>query len=206
MSIPSYSQIVRKEIHSRMKEMGFKLKKYSYIYSDDEDSCLTIGFPGIHSYGPEYIMSIFVGVSINSVKTLFCKLTETIYNPEAFIIGTQIGYIMPEHNYKEWCMNREKPCNPWVNDMIDAIQKYAFPYYEKMKDFDTMLDEIESGKNVQHSIRDYYYPVMLYQAGRKEEGLRHIERILNSERYIKDELKRYIQFANNYKKLLHPEA
>lgn len=113
-----------------------------------------------------------------------------------------IGYVMPQHTFLEWYLDRDKNCLPWVDNIIDAIRQYGFPYYERMKDFHNMLNYIELGKGIIHSIRDYYYPVMLYLAGRKEEGLRHIERILNAERYHGPDLERYVSFANNYKILL----
>lgn len=202
MSIPSYSQIVHKEIRERLKKMYFKRRKYFHVYSNDGNNYLSIHANGLHSYSSEFIMDIFVGVSIGSVNRLYAQLTERECDIETFIIGGQIGFIMPEQKYIQWRMNRAMPCTPYVDNMMESIQKYAFPYYEKMKDLNTMLNIVELRKGISNDRRDYYYPVMLYLAGRKEEGLRHIERVLDIERYHGPNLERYMLFYNNYKKLL----
>lgn len=195
---------IKKDLSQGLFSLGFKKKKSVYVYSDDAQSSLTLTVNGRHSYQKDMVVfSVFTGVSIRDVNRLFIKLTNCEKNKYAsedmFIVGSNIGYLMPQKSYKEWIFYEENYSEIDMQELIDAAKKYAFQYYKERNDIYKIQYYIcETNEIVTQLRRDEYYPILLYLLNKKNEAIRYVLKILENQKHKQIEGEYYEAFAKNF--------
>ena len=184
--------------------MGFKKKNSVYVFSDDSQSSLTVTVNGRHNYQKGMVVfSIFLGVAIRDMNRLFIELTESrgakYVSEDMFIVGSNIGYLMPQKEYKEWQFNEENYSEIDMQELIDVVKKYAFQYYKERKVIYKIQYYIcKTNEIITHLRRDEYYPISLYLLNRKDEALRYVLQTLKSQKHKQIEGEYYEVFARNF--------
>ena len=94
------------------------------------------------------VFSVFVGVSIRIVNKMYISLTDCKGNnpyvsEDMYIVGENIGYIMPRNSYIEWKFYETTYTEESLDDMITSIQTYAIPYYTSRNELDSLLHFVE---------------------------------------------------------------
>lgn len=90
-------------------------------------------------------------------------------------IHIPLGYIMPDNQYKEWDFVNGVSIDVNIGDMFNSVEKYAPPYWNKMKDTTTLLNTYKNATGIHSFDRGKYLPVLYLLVGNKQEGLKVIE-------------------------------
>lgn len=73
--ITPFKKRLNVDITSRLKDIGFEKKGIIYVFSNNQDSALSLNITSRRSYEKNVIvLSVHVGVSIQSVNRLFIRL------------------------------------------------------------------------------------------------------------------------------------
>ena len=206
--IPPFKKRLNVDITSRLKDIGFEKKGIIYVFSNNQDSALSLNITSRRSYEKNVIvLSVHVGVSIQSVNRLFIRLNnlpeKNRYISEyMFIVGSNLGYLMPEKGYKEWFFNEFTYSEETLNEMVDTIKKYAFHYYEGRNSLESLCHYVYETNEINTQIRrDEYYPIILYLSDKKNEAIRYVTQIRDSKRYEGPDGENYIRFTENFLQL-----
>lgn len=154
------------------------------------------------------VFSVFVGVSIRIVNKMYISLTDCKGNnpyvsEDMYIVGENIGYIMPLNSYIEWKFYETTYTEESLDDMITSIQTYAIPYYTSRNELDSLLHFVEEKIGIIKIRRDEYYPILLYLNGRIDESVAFVKSIVKSDCYKDLEKNAYNNFANNFMKMVN---
>lgn len=204
----SFRKKIKDDIDSKLKENGFKKKKLSYILSSDEASALTLSITSRHiQERGAIVFSVFVGVSVRIVNKIYIRLTNCKNNnpyvtEDMYIVGENIGYIMPRNSYVEWKYYEASYTDESLGDMIESIQNYAIPYYASRNKLNSLLHFVEGKVGIIKIRRDEYYPILLFLNGRIDESVSFVKNIMESGCYTDSEKNSYDNFANNFIKMV----
>lgn len=154
------------------------------------------------------VFSVFVGVSIRIINKMYISLTDCKGNnpyvsEDMYIVGENIGYIMPRNSYMEWKFYETTYTEESLDDMITSIQTYAIPYYTSRNELDTLIHFVEEKIGIIKIRRDEYYPILLYLNGRIDESVAFVKGIVRSDCYKDLEKNAYNNFANNFMKMVN---
>ena len=202
--ISPFKKRLNADITSRLREIGFVKKGFLYIYSQDQDSVLSLFITSRRSYEKNVvILSVSVGVAMRSVNRIFIQLNHlpksNYVSEDMFIVGRNLGYLMPQKSYKEWFFDESTYSGIALNEMIDAIQGNAFPYYEGRNNLETLGHYVYETNEMHTKIgRDEYYPIILYLSNRKDEAIRYVTRIVDSKTHDGLEGENYLSFAKEF--------
>jgi len=179
-----FKKEVEKEISSICSRIAFRKKQYYFIKSINDNVLATIHFGmAVHMAKGHIFVNVTVGVSHKDVEELFAKLTERSNPLIQATIGSQIGYLMPEDSFKEWDFVENADNAHVLEDLLKHIQIYGLPYFEKMKDFDNLLEAMEKRvTGVLNPARDRYLPILYYLKGDKQRGLKAIDEAMERQR------------------------
>ncbi len=186
-------------------KVGFKKNQYLFIKPYAENVIAVLHF-GIYTHQkPGHIfVDVSVGVSYKNVEELFCKLCG-INNPVFdYTILSQIGYVMPENDYKAWDYVEGADNSGVFEDLFRHIKTYGFDYFESMKDFNILFQAFENRGSVVNVSRDRRLPILYYLKGEKEKGLKFIEETIKKQRQsigMGQLDSDYMEFAERYKDL-----
>lgn len=178
-------KIVEKGLADICDRIGFKKKKYNFYKPINEDVYATLGFGlALHRVREHIYVNATVGVLHKNIEEFKKKLTGynnlEVMQPTS---GLQIGYLMPENIYKEWDFIENTDNSHVFEDILINIQTYGFPYQEKMKDFDNLLEAFEKRvPGILNQARDRYLPIFYYLKGDKQKGLKAIEEAIERQK------------------------
>jgi len=225
----TFNNLVEKGLVNMCGKIGFKKRKYNFYKPMNELVYATLGFPLAKHVAKGHIyVNVVVGVLHKNVENLYYKLTG--YNRLDIMqptIGNTIDDLIPENSYKEWDFIEGEDNSHLYDDILSCIQTYGFPYQEKMKDFDNLLEAFEKrAPGILNWARDRYLPILYYLKGDKQKGLKFIEEAIERQKQpiSETELERlkklagpggqviigsgigkvdpeYLKFAENYKAL-----
>lgn len=206
--VPPFKKRLNVDITSRLKDIGFEKKGIIYVFSNNQDSSLSLNITSRRSTKKNVvILSVHVGVSIRSVNRLFLLLNNLPKNnpyvsEDMFIVGCNLGYLMPEKGYKEWFFNESTYSEETLNEMVNTIKKYAFHYYENRNSLETLCYYVlETNEIITHIRRDEYYPIILYLSDKKNEAISYVTQIRDCKRYEGLDGENYSKFTENFLQL-----
>ena len=160
---------------------GFKRRKQNnYIRTTDGNVIQDIGFTTA-TRGEKHVVYLnpVVGIIYRDVDKLMLQLRDGL-NPNIEDYGPMIclpiGYLMPEHYFKEWKFTIDVDVSDGVDDMASAIIDYGLPYLEELSDMDQVIYGLATSKysNI-GNVRDYLLPVLYYLHGKNEQALIAVE-------------------------------
>ncbi|WP_297974317.1 DUF4304 domain-containing protein [uncultured Bacteroides sp.] len=145
---------------------GFKRRKQNnYIRTTDGNVIQDIGFTTA-TRGQKHVVYLnpVVGIIYRDVDKLMLQLRDGLnpniedYGP---MICRSIGYLMPEHYFKEWKFTKDKDIREDAEDMAKAIIEYGSSYLEELSDVDQMIYGLATSKYsyIGSEVRDYILPV-----------------------------------------------
>jgi hypothetical protein len=198
-----FKKEVEKGVSAICGSIAFKKKQYYFIKPINENVLATLHF-GIatHTAKGHILVNPTIGVSHKNIEELYAKLTGSSNTLIRTTIGSQIGYLMPSGSFKEWDFV-ENADNAYVlEDLLNHIQIYGFPYQERMRDFDNLFEAIEKrAPGVLHIARDKYLPILYYLKGDKQRGLKAIDEAMERQMQPVSEAK-----MEQLRKLAGPEG
>lgn len=168
-----FKKEVAKKLSVICDKIGFKKKQDDFIKPIDDNVTAVLRFGiYVHKQIGHIFVDVNVGVSFKNVE----KLLYFLLNRDKVIFGhtilKQIGYLMPENTHKEWDFVENANNTRVFEDLSKSIQNFGFPYLEKMKHFDNLLQTFERREQgVFYASRDKYVPILYYLKGEKEKGL-----------------------------------
>ncbi|MGH2645171.1 MAG: hypothetical protein ACRDE2_14555 [Chitinophagaceae bacterium] len=179
-----FKKEILKYLVETSQSIGFKKTKYFFIKGIDYEITATLHFGlAIQTLQRHIFVNVTIGVSHKRVEELYAKLTgnkNSILKPT---IGSQLGYLMPANDFKEWDFVEKQDNNDVLNDLLYCIKTYGFPYQEKMSDFNTLFKAFEKREpGILHIARDRYLPILYYLKGEKQKGLKFIEEAIERQK------------------------
>lgn len=183
----------KKDIQKGLAEIShsleFKKTKYCFFKTISYDVIATLHFGMVtQSLKGHIIVNVTVGVSHRKVEELYAKLTGNKNLILKTTIGSQLGYLMPENDFKEWDFVEGQDNSNVFNNLSYCIKTYGFPYQEKMKDFNNLFKAFEKREpGILHIARDRYLPILYYLKGEKQKGLQFIEEAIERQKKPFDE-------------------
>ena len=188
---------IEKALDERIKKMGFKKKKFNYFKQINDNVFYTLSFSFLTKYSDGNIgVDVIVGVLNKTIEDLKFKLTG-LNNFDLMLptISTQIGYLMPDKNYKKWNFVEKKDNSDILNDLLNSIQIYGNEYFEKYMDINQIFNLIEKGgTGVLNHNRDRCLPILYYLKGEKQKGLEFIETAIERQSTpVSDEERTFLQ-------------
>lgn len=168
-----------KQVSKMCKGLGFRKTKGAYFIPISDDIWGSLMFGMYCKYG-HVLVDVVVGIRVEKVEQLILDLTETRggYNDKKFhksTISSQIGYLMPEKDYKDWDFYAGNDNSILMEDLRITIQTYAFQYYKKYNTFNSIYNLFLMGKGINISYREEYLPAFFYVNGEKEKGIQFIK-------------------------------
>lgn len=163
-------------------QYGFKRRKQNnYIRTTDGNVIQDIGFTTA-TRGQKHVVYLnpVVGIIYRDVDKLMLQLRDGV-NPNIKDYGPMIcrpiGYLMPEHYFKEWKFTKDKDIREDAEDMAKAIIEYGSSYLEELSDVDQMIYGLATSKYsyIGSEVRDYILPVLYYLYGNSEQALLTVE-------------------------------
>ena len=219
----------------RLEKYGFKREKTHecFVKMFDNQTIQTIGFNRT-AHGQKFVtyLSPSPGIVYKDVLQLELKLRNLgklkYSDYVGCMIGLPIGYLMPEDTFIEWKFKLNEDVTKEANLMVDAIIKYGIPYMEELCDRDNAVFGLEIGKY--KGQKEYMLPIFYYLRGNTQRALECIDRYIkkfsvseledyeieilqklaeeNGEVYSTEnrDLKNYLEFVDNFKKMVEEDA
>lgn len=175
------SKQFKKEIEEGLSEMcnaiGFKKKKNHYCKLIKDNVYATLGIGMSQRIRGHVLVDVTIGVRYEDVEELRNKLTDC--KSSKYIqptIGTQLGYLMPDNDYREWVCIEGADNAPQLNDLSNSIVAYGYKYIDRMANFDNLFEAFAKREpGILIHARDEYLPMLYYLKNEKEKGLKFIE-------------------------------
>lgn len=143
-----------------------------------EDMYGTVGLnKSVYSSEGIFEINPVIGVGSYQLEKFVAGLMETNFKPyTTAAIGTSIGYLMHEKEYRAWLLRQEDDYPTLIAEMTTTIDKFCRPvvlrHYGLLDLYDTMQ---HSGLGVSHQL-DFRIPAACALLGKREEA----ERFLNA--------------------------
>jgi len=186
----NFTQVIKKELDKRLKNLGFKKKQYYYYKQWDNSTSLTISF-GISSFKlPRHrFVNPDIGICYVDVNRLYEQLsgretTNNIYPT----VSEGLGYIMPINTFKKWDFVENQDNTGSFDDMFNAIITYGFSYITQKDRHNRIVDFFKTREKAGHQILSISY----FLNGEKEKGLQVFNEFLEriSRRPTDEEIRR----------------
>ncbi len=171
------SKQIQKIIVERFKSMGFKKNGYDYYKEWKPGVYVGIGessFTGYHVNCRRF--GITVCILHEEVEAIISRLTNRDTKQLRPTLSIQLGYLMPEKQFKTWEFSYGDSNDEVFSDMFNAIDMYAYPFWDRASDIDNLFS-IFLNREVLVSIpaRETVLPILYYLRGEKDKGLQIIE-------------------------------
>ncbi len=214
------------EIHQRIDisfnklctELGFEecrynvacqWKSYDVYYKRITDECLvTLSFP---CTSDKQRGSVFVSCLVGIVNmrlynvyeryaqvSISCKNTDLYTVPDEILL-TQIGYLMPENELKEWKIDEGSDMTLIFSRIKDSIINYVYPFVIRYSDYDNLVEAVVN--NDYYSRIDNYIlkAIISYLKGDKLKSIEFLNAKFKDAPYMSKE---YESFNESFRKLL----
>ena len=184
--------------------LGYKTRysNYAKLISSDVYSTLFFDIAHFGVKGHSFVAPR-IGVLHLKVEKLLYDVSrmEWYRKPDVPTISEHIGYILPCNKWTEWDF-AEGACDTAAKafDMQDKIQRCALSYSAQYSDLGNIIayaEELPYGSAFNHKLI-IRLPIMYYLAGRKDLGLKYIERICTNH---PDNLLFTLTYRTNYNNL-----
>lgn len=184
-----FQKDIQKGLVEVCQDMGFGKTKYYFVKNKDGEVIDTLHFGMVtQSLRGHIIVNVTVGASHRKVEELYAKLTGNKNLILKTTIGSQLGYLMPENDFKEWDFIEGQDNSNVFNNLSYCIKTYGFPYQETMSDFNNLFKAFEKREpGILHFTRDRYLPILYYLKGEKQKGLQFIEEAIERQKTPFDE-------------------
>lgn len=127
------------------QKLGFK-RKGSDFYRSNDASIQSLAF--WHSTQNQRFVKFYsINVSLTFPKIL--DITHEIGPLYEGIIGSNIGYLMPQNNFIEWRIAEEENENrvsEVIKEIIDIVSKDVMPVLDRYSSIENILIDYENGK------------------------------------------------------------
>ena len=175
---------LRKELEKHLKEMcqgmGFRKSKYMYYKPINDDFIANIMFPSA-SYQVKYHIFVSCAVGVTSIKIgdIYRQCVELVDSKEyGNTIQTDLGYLTPEYNYKEWDYGGQSDPQIIFSDIQEHIEKYAYPFYDKYSDIDNLTEAIYEGNFHSPIDRNILLSIIFYLHGDKAMAMNYLDKLV----------------------------
>ena len=159
---------LRKELEKHLKEMcqemGFKKAKYGYYRQINDDFIANVMFP-CASYQVKHhiLVACTIGISSILIENIFRQCAEVTGIKEyGNTVQTDIGYIMPQNHYKEWDYSEQTYTSIFFKDIRTTIEKYAYPFFDRYSNLDSIERSILNGAFHTTTDRDILLAIIAY--------------------------------------------
>lgn len=172
---------IEKELTEYVKKNGYKKKKGSF-YKEINSNMYGILFFSFCSSGLPDSTNIYVHIGV-----IKCDIQKYVYeltgrnnlSEMRFEIGTEIGYLTPKNEFKEWTLSYTEPNEKIYSDILKTIEKYAPAYWSELSNEEGYFNAVF---NRTHGVltytQDRYLPILYYMRREKEKGLQYIEKVI----------------------------
>ena len=169
---------IDKEIAQRCKELGFMKRKYNFYKPLTSSVWAILGFGCASFRQPgHFFINVLIGVFNKDVDDIYSKLTG--YSGLKYMqptIGKQLGYLMPVNFFYEWDIVNDADNTEQFDSIFNNIQKYGYPYQEKMSKFDNLFEAFyHRDSGILNEGREKTLPILYYMKGEKEKGIKFIQ-------------------------------
>ena len=195
-------------LKEKLKALTFMKRKGYYIKELNTNITYTLAF-GFSTHGEKetYYLNPVLGIIYWDIKKISAQLEED-FNRETYspLLATPIGYLMNPRGYKEWRVAKVEDVDKATDMIIENIEEYGFPFFERMSDLDNFINAfINHQYSATWNDEDYIMPVYYYLIDKKEIGKQIVEDALKkrSEMDNKYYIESYSVFAENYLKLIN---
>ena len=180
---------------SKLALLGFKRKNRAEFirkqngFNQMISYCHSSRIPHVRDY------YIIIGLYYPEVEKMGMDLD--VYTTGAW--GLNIGYLTPQKIFKEWRVENsasEDDIREVVNDMVNLIETYAVPFFDRYFDVNELIFELEVGTLLIPHHADYNLPLLYLLNGEKGNAISVLDRELKRKELI---------FKNSNKDCL-PEA
>ena len=175
---------LRKELEKHLKEMcqgiGFKKSKYMYHKQINDDFIANIIFSSA-SYQVKYHIFVSCAVGVTSIKIgdIYRQCVELVDNKEyGNAIQTDLGYLTPEYNYKEWDYSAQSDPQIIFRDIQEHIERYAYPFYDKYSDIDNLTEAIYEGTFHCTIDRNILLSIIFYLHGDSAMAMNYLDKLV----------------------------
>ncbi|MCQ2217429.1 MAG: hypothetical protein MJZ33_02960 [Paludibacteraceae bacterium] len=207
---------IEKQMEERILSMGFVKKKKDYYKKWGADIYAVISISsstGYHVHCRRY------GITIEIINEEVQKYEHKLMNEDPKrnlpTLSIQLGYLMPVRRFMEWEFSYENSNEETFSEMFNAIETYAFPFWDKCSDFDRLLNLFLNREVFMSiSVREIVLPILYYMRGEKDKGVqitkealsrmkkeRSEDGVVRSELGVVTELERYLSYVERYMQL-----
>ena len=183
---------IKLKLIDRFQPYGYKRSANLSLKKKHNDIVYYISFGVSHNNekGVSYLAPKVLLKSISAYK-LIERLSESLVLAGIF---KTVGYLMPEHTYKEWRFevgNSQNDAN--FEDMVNSICTYGLPFIEQFTDNKKIIDYLIDKDDVWHN--EALLPCLYYLEGRKDLALSLIDYNIKEmeKRHILDVKSRYAE-------------
>lgn len=201
-------------IGNRLAEYGFTKKgRYVFVRTVNDVAIQDVGFT-VHGHNHVCYLGPSISIQYPKVKMLLKELCDDYFS----VVILNIGYLMPEDNYKEWRFTLDQNISSVVDSMVEATIQYGIPFMNELSDERNLIKALEnSSYRITLGPKSYLLPVMYYLCGEKECALqsldkcieeyrvsfmKHIERYMLSEDTVNKNFQAYMAFVENFKRFI----
>ena len=144
---------------SKLALLGFKRKNRAEFirkqngFNQMISYCHSSRIPHVRDY------YIIIGLYYPEVEKMGMDLD--VYTTGAW--GMNIGYLTPQKNFKEWRVENsasEDDIREVVNDMVNLIETYAVPFFDRYSEVNELIFELEVGTLLIPHLADYNLPLL----------------------------------------------
>ena len=190
-------------------EEGFK-KKGHFFYrqgiSDDFQDMLGFNFATYHT-GRQISPHVYIyNSTLDRLYLRLCEKKNKPGYPGMCLLGCNIGYLFPDHNYFDWFFQDFSEIPQISKTIIKKIKKYVYPFFKEYQNIEKIIEVYENktkGFGIDISTRFYKQPLLYSAIGEHDKGIELIELIkqtgfieLDSQKTFYDN---YIKYAMEQK-------
>lgn len=170
---------LEKKIKTILKEVfsqyGFKKKANMIFQRDFEDAIQGLIF-GHSTHGEAHVryLTFTAMLSYPSIDEIMTQLDDNLGR-----IGINIGYLMPEKDFKEWRFasnDSDEYIRQTLDSIVLAVSQYALTFLDKYSTINELTYGLESG-NLRSlwEDRERYLPIIYYMSGNKKQASLYID-------------------------------
>lgn len=133
------------------------------------------------TYGQKHVCYLAPSMSVCYPKAAALLEELAVYYISS--VALNVGYLMPEDNYKQWKFALGQDIIPNVDSMAEAIIQYGIPYLNELSDEMNLIEVFDKPLyRIGSTTKSYLVPVIHFFRGEKELALQSLERFIEEYR------------------------